>query len=142
MVRIRARRMSAVSLAVAIPLLAAFPGAATAHKIVGHDGMIHACYRVKGKPKGVLRAVHGRAKCHRGERKVTWPVAAMTGQAGAAGQTGPAGQGVDATTVAALDERINALAARVEKLEGLIGAICPQVSLLTSLLPIEPFTCP
>ena len=131
-------RYSALSAIVLAALLLVCAPAASAHKIVGHDGKIHACYKVKGKPRGALRAVRGRAKCRRGERKVAWPVrgAGQTGASGAAGSPGS-----DAT-IAALSERLDALTARVEKLEGIVGAVCSQISLVTSLLPIEPFGCP
>lgn len=126
----------------ALLILLASALAAPAHKIVGQDGKIHACYKVKGKPRGALRAVRGRAKCRRGERKVAWAVGGPAAQTGATGATGAAGSpGADAPTVAALSERIDALTARVEKLEGVVAAVCPQVSLVTSLLPTESFSC-
>lgn len=130
-------RLGTLSLIAALALLV-FAPAAPAHKLVGHDGMIHACYKVKGKPRGALRAVRGRAKCHRGERKVAWPVRG-SGQTGATGAAG--GPGSDAS-ITALSERVDALTARVEKLEVIVGAVCSQISLVTSLLPIEPFGCP
>jgi hypothetical protein len=122
---------------VTVLLLAVLAGSASAHKIVGRDGKIHACYKVKGKPRGALRAVRGRAKCRRGERKVAWTVAGA--QSGAAGLAGA--PGTDAA-IGALSARMDALEARVEKLEALVGTLCSQISLVTSLLPIEPFSCP
>lgn len=136
---IRQRWLVGVSLAVTIASLTAFSVTASAHKIVGRDGTIHACYRVKGKPKGALRAVHGRAKCHRGERKIAWSARGSATQTGA---TGPAGSSGSDAAIAALSERVDALATRVEKLEKIVSAVCSQVALLTTLLPIEPFSCP
>jgi hypothetical protein len=132
-------RPLACCIAIAAAVLFACAPQASAHKIVGRDGKVHACYRVKGKPKGAVRLVHRRARCHRGERKVAWPVTGATGQAGATGPSG--GPGADAATLAALNERIDALSTRVEKLEGIVGAVCSQISLVTSLLPIETFSC-
>jgi hypothetical protein len=132
-------RYSALSAIVLAALLLVFAPAASAHKIVGHDGMIHACYKVKGKPKGAMRVVRGRAKCRRGERKVAWRVQGPAAQTGATGATGS--PGADAA-IAALSERLDALTARVEKLEAIVGAVCSQISLVTSLLPIESFACP
>ena len=64
-------------------LLACFGAVATAAPPVGKDGQIHACYRVKGKPKGSLRVVpSAKKRCKRGERKVTWSVTGSTSQAG------------------------------------------------------------
>jgi len=128
----------------ALPLIAllallVFALAAPAHKIVGHDGKIHACYKVKGKPRGALRAVRGRAKCRRGERKVAWRVQGPAAQTGATGAAGSPGSDASA---AVLSERIDALTARVEKLEGALGEVCSQVSLVTALLPTESFSCP
>jgi hypothetical protein len=125
---------------IALLILLGFALGAPAHKIVGNDGKIHACYKVKGKPKGALRAVRGRAKCRRGERKVAWAVSGPAAQTGATGAVG--GPGADAATIAALSERVDALTARVEKLEGVVEAVCPQISLVTSLLPTESFSCP
>lgn len=64
------------SFAAAAILLACFAGSAAAQGPVGKDGQIHACYRVKGKPRGELRVVpSAQARCRRGERKTTWSVA-------------------------------------------------------------------
>ncbi|HEX8753367.1 MAG TPA: hypothetical protein VF731_08120 [Solirubrobacterales bacterium] len=126
----------------------ALPQAAAAVPLVGKDGRIHACYRVKGKPKGMLRAVHGsKARCHKGERKVSWLVAGVTGASGANGAPGAAGQpGGAGTDTATLETRIGALTQRVEALEKtlagvsnaqLLGALadvkalCTQTSALT-----------
>jgi hypothetical protein len=70
-------------------LLASFAATAAAVPPVGQDGQIHACYRVKGKPKGGPRVVSSAKKrCKSGERKVTWSVAGTGGQVGAGGQSG------------------------------------------------------
>jgi hypothetical protein len=84
-------RFMLVPLAAAAMLLAAFAGSATAASPIAKDGTIHACYKVKGKPKGTLRVVPGKARCKRGERKVVWSAAGQGGQPGAAGQAGSAG---------------------------------------------------
>jgi hypothetical protein len=135
----RLRWIPVFLLVAALPLVA--PGEPTsAHKMVGRDGKLRACYVVKGKPKGALRLVRGRAKCRRGERKVAWTVSGPAAQTGATGAAGS--PGADAATIAALSERVDALTARVEKLEGVVEAVCPQISLVTSLLPTESFSCP
>src|SRR5215475_15770380 len=61
---------------------------------VGKDGKIHACYRVKGKPKGSLRIVPAKQKrCKRGERKVSWSASSTTGVPGVNGTAGNTGGG-------------------------------------------------
>ena len=72
-------------------LLAGFAEAASA-RIVGKDGKVYACYRVKGKPKGAVRLVAKKARCKRGERKLNWGVAGPAGAPGAAGANGAQGQ--------------------------------------------------
>lgn len=104
------------------------------------DGKVHACYRVKGKPKGAVRIVHsGRTRCRRGERKVAW---ARTATQGASGQPGAsANEAALRAEIAALRESVDALSARLLAVEGVVKAVCSQVSIITGLLPLEPFAC-
>jgi hypothetical protein len=114
-------------------LLAAFCGTASSkrHALVGRDGKIRACYRVKGKPKGELRVVRSpRAYCRRGERKVAWSVATQTGTGGAQGVQG--GQGAQGTTgqggaqgalSSAVTEQIDLLTSRIESLEATLAGV-------------------
>lgn len=136
-------------------LLACLAGSASAerHKLVGRDGKIHACYRVKGKPKGMVRVVRGaNHRCRRGERRMAWRVAANAdGASGAQGQSGSPGgaSSSSSTDLAALEGKVGALAFKVEALEGilsgisnadlqeaidaapLVAAVCDQATLLT-----------
>ena len=97
---------------------------ASPRKVVGRDGKIHACYRVKGKPKGALRVVRSRkARCHRGERKVSWAVAAVSGSAGADGAQGAAGSPGDSALTTKLTEQVNALSARIDGLESTLAGV-------------------
>lgn len=113
-------------------LLGAFCGTASAkrHALIGRDGKIHACYRVKGKPKGELRVVRSpRAHCRRGERKVAWSVAptasvpGASGQQGSQGQQGSGGTSGTSSDEAALKAQISALSLKVESLEGLLNGV-------------------
>jgi len=119
-------RFLTLSLIAALALLL-FAPAASPHKIVGRDGKIHACYRVKGKPKGALRVVRSRkVRCRRGERKVAWAVAAVSGPAGAGGAQG--GQGAegsqgDTALSAKLTEQINSLSTRIDGLESTLAGV-------------------
>ncbi len=98
---------------------------------VGKDGKIHACYRVKGKPKGSLRVVPGN-RCKRGERKVVWSVAGSSSQAGANGQAGTTGgaqqgqsgaNGANGSNEATLKTEIAGLELKVAGLEGLLQGV-------------------
>jgi hypothetical protein len=100
--------------------------APAAQGAVGQDGQIHACYRVKGKPKGALRVVQSaKARCRRGERKAAWSAAGSSGIAsqGAQGTQGQAGTGGSAGDEAALKAQVGALSLKVEALEGILQGI-------------------
>lgn len=123
------RVVSIAALAAVLTLLVCLPGSAAAKRqsFVGHDGKIHACYRVKGKPKGMVRVVRGtRHRCRRGERRMAWSVTASAdGAAGAAGTAGSSGgaSSSSSTDLAALEGKVGALAFKVEALEGILGGI-------------------
>jgi hypothetical protein len=135
----RPRLIALASLAAGALLLTCLADTAAARGPVGRDGKIHACYRVKGKPKGALRVVRSaRAHCRRGERKTSWRVAGSLGTAsqGAQGQVGANGSG--GADEVALKAQIGALALRVEELEGILQGyvalaeeVCEQTEGLT-----------
>jgi hypothetical protein len=130
--RSRPRLIALASLAVGALLLAGLAETAAARGPLGRDGKIHACYRVKGKPKGALRVVrNARTRCRRGERKTSWSIASSPGTAsqGAQGQAGASGSG--GPDEAALKAQIGALALRVEALEGMLQGVCEQTEELT-----------
>ena len=108
-------------------LLAGFCEQASAkrHPLVGGDGKIHACYRVKGKPRGALRAVRSsRARCRRGERKVAWAVAAVGGPTGVGGGQGATGgAGAQGAVSLALAEQVDLLSERVKSLEATLTGV-------------------
>jgi hypothetical protein len=130
----RFRLVPMAMFAAAATLLIGLVGSAGAAAPIGQDGTIHACYRVKGKPKGSLRVVPSAQKrCKRGERKVTWSVAGSAGQTGTSGQsTGGGGNGqagqVGATgspggNEAVLQSKIANLNLKLEGLEGVLDGI-------------------
>lgn len=120
--------------------------------LVGKDGKVYACYKVKGKAKGTMRLVARRAHCRRGERKATWSVAGPAGQAGAAGQAGspgppgepgPSGEKALETRVTELTEEVEVLQAKLAGISGLelqnavaavadVNALCTQAGTLTT----------
>ncbi|HEX7244171.1 MAG TPA: hypothetical protein VF245_01225 [Solirubrobacterales bacterium] len=110
-------------------VVACFCGTASAKRLslVGSDGKIHACYRVKGKPKGMVRVVRGGAyRCRRGERRMAWPVAVVAGAPGAPGakgDPGAAGAPGAGSDDAVLKTQITELTARVGALEGVLAGI-------------------
>jgi hypothetical protein len=114
--------------AIATVALLVVPASAKRFSLVGRDGKIHGCYRVKGKPKGMLRVVRARRyHCLRGERKVSWSVATTAGQNGAAGQDGQPGTTATATTntgkEALLQSEIDGLLTRLNGLEAVLAGL-------------------
>jgi hypothetical protein len=117
-------------------LLVGLCGTSYAASPVSKDGTIHACYKVKGKPKGTLRVVGAQKPCKRGERKVVWNATGSSGasgtngQAGSGGASGGSGQsGSNGTngTEAALKSQIVSLALKVESLEGILNGVLPKL---------------
>jgi len=129
------RRLASIALLVSAAMLLVGLGPdASARPLVGKDGKIHACYRVKGKPRGALRAMPGaRSHCRRGERKVAWTVAGAVGATGSSGSSGTqsaqgaqgsAGQaGSQGTVSSTLTEQIGSLSTRIANLEGTLAGI-------------------
>lgn len=105
--------------------------AAKRHPLVGGDGKIHACYRVKGKPKGNLRVVRShKVRCRRGERKVAWAVATVPGPAGADGAQGTVGSqgaagdaGAQSAVTTKLTEQVDSLSTRIDGLEATLAGV-------------------
>lgn len=135
--------MRLLALTITALLLVLGSSATAAAAPLAKDGKVHACYRVKGKPKGAVRIVRNkRTRCRRGERKVAWVKAATPGAQGASGQPGAsANEAALKAEIATLRESVEALSARLLAVEGVVKAVCSQVSVLTGLLPLAPFTC-
>jgi len=124
-------RFAAIALAVGLALVAS--GTATAKPLVGKDGKIHACFRVKGKPKGIVRIVKSpRARCRKGERKVAWVAAGAIGSTGVPGAQGTSGPAGSTPSVSALEAKVAGLTARLESLEGVVADVCAQTTALTT----------
>jgi len=139
---LRSALVLALAAVAGLALLAA-PASAKRRTLVGHDGKIHGCYRVKVKPKGMLRVVRARHyHCRRGERKVAWSAAATAGPSGVNGQDGQAGTTEATTTTsttttskeAALESEIAGLTTKVENLEGLVEGLVGEVGAANGLL--------
>lgn len=119
-------------------LLSASPAAAA--PLVGKDGRIHACYKVKGKAKGTVRLVRGaKVRCPRGWKKAAWAAAGQPGSSGEqgtpgengggggeAGQTGSKGDPGALTTgtkVASLETKVTELLSQVKSLEAVLAGV-------------------
>ncbi len=134
-------------------------GAASAAKFLGANGVIHACFKAKGKNKGAVRVVAAKHACKRmrGWRPLSWSANGSSGQAarveggqqgpqgnpgpeGKAGQAGAAGQvekslletvQSQTTQINALSAQVTDLSGKVLDLEGTVGDTCDQLELLT-----------
>jgi hypothetical protein len=120
----------AIGLLGAVLLFASAGEPASAAPLVGKDGKIHACYKVKGKAKGTLRVVrNAKVRCPRRWKKVAWNAtgsAAAPAENGTAGQPGgTGGTGLPGTTpnVADLESKITELQTKVTELLGKVGSL-------------------
>jgi len=129
---LRGLRFWSLVLLASLAVTACFGGTAFAKRsLVGRDGKIHACYRVKGKPKGMVRVVRGgNYRCRRGERRMAWSVATVAGTTGATGASGGAGAEGDGGAAsganageAALKTQIGELSLKVEALEKVLAGV-------------------
>jgi hypothetical protein len=103
------------------------PGAGAAAP-VGADGIIHACYKAKGKHKGAVRIVPAGKKCKRKKREkpIQWNVAGQIGTPGASGQSGSS---LEVTTPLT---KIESLESTVQSLTSALNTACGQVQTLTT----------
>lgn len=126
-------RLLFAAIALAVGLALVLGGTAAAKPLVGKDGKIHACYRVKGKPKGMVRVVKSpKARCRKGERKVAWVAAGAIGPAGGPGPQGPAGPAGSTASISSLEQKVAGLTARLESLEGVLAGVCARTTALTT----------
>src|ERR1700709_1185458 len=133
--RVRSIRPKAVALAALLPsvlTLACLSQPASAASLAGKDGMIHACFKAKGKGKGTLRVVRSaKAKCPRGWKKTAWSArgpgatggggeggsAGGNGEGGAPGTTGTNGATGTKGTVTSLEKQVTELLTHGKRLE-------------------------
>lgn len=126
-------RFLLAAIAIAIGFALIWTATASARPLIGKDGKVHACYRVKGKPKGVLRVVKGpKARCRKGERKLAWVAAGAIGAAGAPGAQGAAGPAGSTASISALEAKVADLTTRLASLEGIVADVCSQTTALTT----------
>lgn len=119
-------RLGALALAAALCLLVAAP--APAARLVGKDGKVYACYKTRGKAKGSVRLVAKKAKCRRGEKKISWSVTGPRGGSGESGENGSNGNageggGPGANGINVLENRVSALTSKLSSLESVLKGI-------------------
>jgi hypothetical protein len=138
--RVRLTRLTAVTAAALLIMLtlawASRPAAAAS--LAGRDGMIHACFKAKGKAKGTLRVVRSaKAKCPRGWKKTAWNArgpaatggsgeegsAGGNGEGGAPGTTGANGATGTKGTVTSLEKQVTELLTKVKSLESVLAGV-------------------
>lgn len=129
---------AAVLLGLVLALTVASQSAAAA-PLVGKDGRIHACYKLKGKGKGTLRVVRSaKVRCPRHWKKVAWNAGGPAGAAGEQGSSGEAGTGGEsgqagskgdtgtqgtAAKVSSLESQVTELLTKLKSLEGILAGI-------------------
>jgi hypothetical protein len=113
------------SLAMAALCLGSLAESASAARLVGKDGKVYACYRTKGKEKGIVRLVAKRQHCRRGEKKISWNVTGAAGESGQNGSNGESGGNGESGTQGepGLQSQVTGLTNRVETLEGKLKGI-------------------
>ncbi len=128
----------AISSLALVLLLAVAAKPAVAAPLVGKNGLIHACYKAKGKGKGTVRLVRSaKARCPRGWKKAAWSAAGPTGAGeqgtpGESGSGGESGQGggkgdpgalTTGTKVASLETKVTELLSQVKSLEAILAGV-------------------
>ena len=105
-------------------------GEAGAAKLVGKDGRIYACYKAKGKAKGAVRLVPKKARCKKGQKKISWSVAGPAGESGQGGESGSNGEGgsggesgSNGVTAKGLENKVQALTTKLTSLESVLKGI-------------------
>jgi hypothetical protein len=128
---------AAVLLALIGLTLLARPAAAAP---IGADGVVHACYKAKGKPKGAVRVIKAGKKCKakKGEKPIAWTVFGSPGTGGSQGGAGDTGDtGTDAASkqdLLTLLSLIQQQSALIDQLTGQLGALGVDVDSLTGQL--------
>ncbi|HWC48109.1 MAG TPA: collagen-like protein [Solirubrobacterales bacterium] len=106
---------------------------ASAASLIGKDGKIHACYKVKGKAKGSLRVVRSaKAKCPKKWKKVSWYASGPAGPQGESGANGASGE--TGTNGSSGLPGTNATATVVKGLEGKVTELLNKVTSLETIL--------
>src|SRR6185312_8794039 len=121
-----------LAMLVAAALCVAAIAAEASGALVGKDGRVYACYKAKGKRKGAVRLVAKKAKCHKGEKKVSWgaTVVGPSGENGSNGENGAGGEGgtggeKGASSLGGLEKQVQSLTSKITQLESVLKGISP-----------------
>jgi hypothetical protein len=126
---------SALALAAIALLALAGASGASAASLVGKDGRIHACYKVKGKGKGTLRVVRSaKVRCPRRWKKVAWNAGGTAGAAGEQGGSGERGSSGESGNGAKGDTGAAGTAAKVSSLETQVTELLAKLKGLEAIL--------
>jgi hypothetical protein len=126
---LRLATIAAVTLLAAVLALSAAGGSASAASLAGRDGMIHACFKAKGKAKGTLRVVRSaKVRCPRGWKKTAWSArgpatSGGSGEGGTPGANGEGGAPGAKGSVASLETQVTELLTKVKSLESVLSGI-------------------
>lgn len=120
-----------LALLAAVALCAAVIVGAASGALVGKNGRVYACYKVKGKRKGAVRLVAKNAHCRKGEKKVSWSVTGPSGQSGENGQNGENGAGGEGgaggekgtSSLGGLEKQVQSLTSKLTSLESVLKGI-------------------
>jgi hypothetical protein len=139
--------MVALALLAAAALCAAVIVGEASGALIGKDGRVYACYKAKGKRKGAVRLVPKKAKCHKGEKKVSWGATGPSGQSGENGQNGENGAGGEGgaggekgTGTQGLEKQVQSLTTKLTSLESVLKGITNTelTGMLSKLQGISP----
>ena len=137
----------ALALLAAAALCAAVIVGGASGALVGKNGRVYACYKAKGKRKGAVRLVAKKAKCHKGEKKVSWGVSGPSGEGGENGQNGENGVGGEGgaggekgLSTQGLEKQVQSLTSKLTSLESVLKGISPGdlTGMLSKLQGISP----
>ncbi len=148
-------RVSAVAAIAAFSVLfLSLSASSAAGAQIGKNGVIHSCFKAKGKNKGALRVVPGKRSCrrlHGSWRPLSWSMSSPSpatpalpvgpqGNPGQEGQAGAAGQ-VDkslietvknqATEIEGLTNKVTDLTNELLSLKSTVGETCSQLTTVT-----------
>jgi hypothetical protein len=124
-----------VALGAVLLLAAILAPAGHAASVVAPNGQISGCIAKKGKTKGTLRVVPPKARCRRGEKRLSFAAQGQSGQTGQAGQGGSTGsQGSSGQTDSTLETRVTQLETQNTQLTNQVAGLLGQVGSLQGVL--------
>jgi hypothetical protein len=123
------RRLPLLAALTALTLSIGITAEARAAAPVGSDGLVHACYKTKGKGKGTIRVVKAGKQCKKkkGEKPLVWGVQGPSGSNGTPGT----GSGVTHQNLFDLLALIQNQGQLIDTLTGQLDGLTDQLDALT-----------